>query len=54
MGKIMSIDKVKGILMARGWNAEGAEIILEDVEDMREEDRTEENILRLIEDYEDR
>ena len=41
-------------LLARGWNLEGAEIILQDIENMAEEDRTEENILRLIEDYEDR
>lgn len=50
----MTIDKVKGMLLARGWDLIGAEIILEDVEDMKEEDRTEANILRLIEDYEDR
>lgn len=52
--EVLTIDKVKGMLMARGWNQAGAEIILEDVEDMKEEDRTHENILRLIEDYEDR
>lgn len=50
----LTIDKVRGILMARGWNEDGIEPILEDVEDMKEEDRTHENILRLIEDYEDR
>lgn len=52
--EILTIDKVKGMLMARGWDLIGAGIILEDVEDMKEEDRTKENILRLIEDYEDR
>lgn len=52
--EILTIDKVRGILLARGWNLEGAEIILEDVEDMKEDNRTMENILRLIEDYEHR
>lgn len=52
--KIMTVDKVKGILLARGWNMAGAEVILDDVEDMKEEDRTYANIMRLIEDYEDR
>ena len=41
-------------LLARGWNLAGAEIILVDIENLAEEDKTDENILRLIEDYEDR
>lgn len=52
--EIMTIDAVKGMLMARGWNTAGIEPILDDVEDMKEEDRTRANIIRLIEDYEDR
>lgn len=51
---LMTIDKVKGILLARGWNMAGIEPILEDVEAMKEGDRTRKNILKLIEDYEDR
>ena len=52
--EILTVDKVKGILLARGWNMAGADVILDDVEDMKEEDRTYTNIMRLIEDYEDR
>lgn len=52
--QILTIEEVNEILVDRGWNKEGREIILEDMKDLTERSRTRKNIMRIIEDYEDR